>query len=73
MCYRPPAAEVAAFEAAGPKTRECPSCGAEVPQTAKTCEKCGAKLPPMKVHKPTPPAPGAPGAPGAPKPPAPGK
>lgn len=81
MCYRPPQAEVEAMKNAAPKTRECTECGAECPQTAKTCPSCGAKLPPMKLHRatgpaapaspsaPKSPAPGAPAAPGAPKPP----
>ena len=80
MCYRPPQAEIAAAEAAGPKTKECPECGATQPLTAKTCSECGAKFPPMKLTKsaapsgpgaPTvPQAPGAPTAPpSAPKPP----
>lgn len=77
MCYRPPAAEVEAFESAPAKTRECPECGAENAFTAKKCTECGAKLPPMKLAPkapaapgaPKPPAPSAPAAPGAPKPP----
>ena len=74
MCFRPSDAEIAAAEAAGPKTKDCPSCGASNPLTAKTCEQCGAKFPPMRVaHAAGPAGPGAPtppAPPSAPKPPA---
>lgn len=66
MCYRPPAAEIAAAEAQGPKKKECPECGSEEMLTAKTCSKCGYKFPPMKVAPKGPGAPTAPAAPGAP-------
>ncbi len=86
MCYRPPAAEIAAEEARGPRKKTCPKCGNEDLATAKVCTKCGAKYPPMKLnhaHGPAgpkgpsapkgpaaPKAPGASAAPSAPKPPA---
>lgn len=78
MCYRPPQAEIAAAEAAGPKMKDCPECGASQPFTAKVCSECGYKFPPMKLNKatgpggpagPAPKAPGAPAAPSAPNPP----